>query len=97
VPAGTHPQDVRACAAGQLFLDRALAASPQFRLDGASAPYVAAICRRLDGLPLSIDLAAARIRDLDVMALTDSLQHRLGVLDQPSRAARPCMHVSLPG
>jgi predicted ATPase/DNA-binding CsgD family transcriptional regulator len=88
VPGGTDPADVRACAAGQLFLDRALAASPRFRLDESSAPHVAAICRRLDGLPLAIELAAAHVRSLDVMELAEGLLHRSGVLEQPARTGR---------
>lgn len=88
VPAGPHPEDVRASAAGQLFLDRALAASPRFRLDEVSAPQVAAICHRLDGLPLAIELAAARVRNLDVMELADGLKHLSGVLERPAGAGR---------
>jgi predicted ATPase/DNA-binding CsgD family transcriptional regulator len=88
VPTGTTPEDVRACAAGQLFLDRALAASPRFGLDEASAPYVAAICRRLDGLPLAIELGAARVRNLGVMELAEGLQYRLAALERPAGADR---------
>jgi predicted ATPase/DNA-binding CsgD family transcriptional regulator len=88
VPAGTSPEDVQGCAAGQLFLDRARAASPRFRLDEASAPHVATICRRLDGLPLGIELAAVRVRNLDVMELAEGLQHRLGTMERPPRADR---------
>src|SRR5262249_32689173 len=93
VPGGSEPEDVRAAPAGRLFLDRARAASPMFRLDQASAPHVATICARLDGLPLAIELAAARIRNLGVMELAEGLQHRLGVLDRPARAGR---HRSVP-
>jgi hypothetical protein len=87
-PDGTRPEDVRASASGLLFLDRAVAASPRFGLDDRSAPHIAAICRRLDGLPLAIELAAARVRSLDVMELADSLQRRPGVLEQPARTGR---------
>jgi predicted ATPase/DNA-binding CsgD family transcriptional regulator len=88
LPGGSEPGDVRAAPAGRLFLDRARAASPMFRLDHASAPYVAAICARLDGLPLAIELAAARMRNLGVMELAEGLRHRLGVLDRPHGPGR---------
>jgi predicted ATPase/DNA-binding CsgD family transcriptional regulator len=88
LPGGSEPEDVRAAPAGRLFLDRAQAASPMFRLDQASAPYIATICARLDGLPLAIELAAARMRNLGVMELAEGLRHRLGVLDRPPRPGR---------
>ena len=88
VPAGPSPQDVLASPAGQLFTDRALAASPGFRLDEASAPHIAAICGRLDGLPLAIELAAARVRNLDVMELAEGLMHWSGVLERPTGTGR---------
>ena len=77
VPSGPRPDDVRRSAAGLLFLDRARAAAPRFRLDEAAAPHVAAICRRLDGLPLAIELAAARLRSLDPAGLAGNLGHWL--------------------
>ena len=72
IPAGPRPQDVLACGAGRLFLDCALATSPRFRLDEAAA-HIAAICRRLDELPLATELAAARVRNFDVMELAAAL------------------------
>jgi DNA-binding CsgD family transcriptional regulator len=72
-PVGSGTGAVRESAAGRLFLDRARAASPQFHLGEAMAPHVADICRRLDGLPLAIELAATRVRTLDVATLADTL------------------------
>jgi predicted ATPase/DNA-binding CsgD family transcriptional regulator len=88
LPAGSHLEDVLASAAGQLFLDRARAASSRFRPDDTCAPHVAAICRRLDGLPLAIELAAARIRTLDVRELAEGLQDTIRLLEQPARGGR---------
>lgn len=87
-PAGSGPAAVRESAAGRLFLDRARAASPQFRLDEATAPHVADICRRLDGLPLAIELAATRVRTLDMATLADTLSGHLQLLQQTAGAGR---------
>ncbi|HLN66524.1 MAG TPA: LuxR C-terminal-related transcriptional regulator, partial [Streptosporangiaceae bacterium] len=87
-PAGSGPAAVEESAAGRLFLDRARAASPPFGLDEATAPHVADICRRLDGLPLAIELAAARVRTIDVASLADSLTGRLQLLEQAAGAGR---------
>ena len=87
-PAGSGPAEVQESGAGRLFLDRALAASPQFRLDQATAPLVAGLCRRLDGLPLAIELAATRVRTLDLATLADSLTRHLQLLERPTGAGR---------
>ena len=74
----------------RLFVDRARSSRPSFRLDASNAGAVADICRRLDGLPLAIELAAVRIRHLTPDSLRLRLEHRLEVLtggahDLPAR------------
>ena len=87
-PAGPEPAAVMGSAAGRLFLERARAASPGFGLDEAAAAHVAGICRRLDGLPLAIELAASRVRTLDLATLAESLTRHLRLLERPAGAAR---------
>lgn len=74
----------------RLFVERASQAVPGFALDPGSAPLVAAICSRLDGLPLAIELAAARLRLFTVAQLLERLEQNLTLLtggsaDAPSR------------
>lgn len=73
----------------RLFLDRATSADPGFRLSVENAPVVADICRRLDGLPLAIELAAARVNSLGVERISRRLDNRFGLLAAESRAALP--------
>ncbi|MFE7275435.1 ATP-binding protein [Streptomyces sp. NPDC057623] len=72
-----------------LFADRAAAVVPGFRLTAANRGAVARLCRRLDGLPLAIELAAVRMRVLDVGQLLDRLDDRYRLLTGGSPAALP--------
>jgi non-specific serine/threonine protein kinase len=67
-------------AAIQLFAARARSIQPSFSLSATTAPIVADICRRLDGLPLAIEIAAARLTHLSLPALHERLQQRLPLL-----------------
>jgi non-specific serine/threonine protein kinase len=64
----------------RLFVDRAQLASPDFALCGANAAAVAEICRRLDGIPLAIELAAARVRMLSTEQIRARLDDRFRLL-----------------
>jgi len=69
----------------RLFVDRARAAAPDFALTPASAPVVAAICRRLDGLPLALEVAAPWVKLLTPAGLLEQLERRTGLLMEGSR------------
>ena len=84
------PEAVWQSPAARLFVERAQAANPAFRLTGETAASVAAICDRLDGLPLALELAAARISLLPPAALLARLDRALpllvgGARDLPER------------
>jgi predicted ATPase/DNA-binding CsgD family transcriptional regulator len=70
-----------------LFADRARRADPRFTLDGGSGPAVARLVRRLDGMPLAIELAAARVEALGVAGLADRLDDRFALLAGGDRLA----------
>ncbi|GII91568.1 BTAD domain-containing putative transcriptional regulator [Sinosporangium siamense] len=74
-----HPAAVR------LFAMRAAAGAPGFILDAHTTPIVEAICRRLDGLPLALELAATRVRSLGVHGLSARLDDRFRLLDTGHR------------
>ena len=90
-PAGEPPvEDVAASEAVQFFLERVRASSPSFELTKDNAPAVVEICHRLDGLPLALELAAARVKLLTPQALLKRLDDRFrlltgGARDLPSR------------
>jgi predicted ATPase/DNA-binding CsgD family transcriptional regulator len=73
----------------RLFVERAAAASGSFELTAANQVAVAELCRRLDGLPLAIELAAVRTRVLSTEQILDRLADRFALLTGGSRAALP--------
>jgi len=73
----------------RLFVDRATAALPAFVLTETNAPAVAQICQRLDGIPLALELAAARVKALSVEHIVARLNDRFRLLTSGSRAALP--------
>jgi predicted ATPase/DNA-binding SARP family transcriptional activator len=90
LPGRDELDDVADSPAVKLFVERAQALRPEFELSGANAAAVAGICRRLDGLPLAIELAAARLPLFPPAALLGRLDERLKLLtsggrDQPER------------
>jgi predicted ATPase len=80
---------VRTNEAVMLFTQRAAAASGSFELTNSNRPAVVEVCRRLDGLPLAIELAAVRTRVLTVEQIRDRLNDRFGLLTAGGRAALP--------
>ena len=73
----------------QLFVERAAASLDEFELSNADAPIVADICRKLDGIPLAIEFAAARVEAFGVRGLATRLDERLRLLTSGLRAAAP--------
>jgi len=72
-----------------LFVDRAAAAQPAFQATNRNAPAISEICRRLDGIPLAIELAAARVRALSVENIAARLDDRFRLLTSGNRTALP--------
>jgi predicted ATPase/class 3 adenylate cyclase len=73
----------------RLFIERAVAARGDFQVTSATAPALAEVCWRLDGIPLAIELAAARVRVLGLEQLARRLDDRFRLLTGGSRTARP--------
>ncbi len=76
-------------AAAELFVDRARAVQPGFYSDGQAGEVIADVCRRLDGLPLAIELAAARLRALPLATLSERLDDRFRLLTGGARTTLP--------
>lgn len=86
-PPGASHGALRESGAVRLFTVRAAAAAPGFTVDEDNAAAVAAVCRRLDGLPLALELAATRMRMFGAAELADRLDDRFPVLAGGRRAA----------
>ena len=81
--------DVEGSEAVELFVARARARDTTFALDDAIAPMVASVCRRLDGIPLAIELAAARLSSMSLVDMSRRLDQRFRLLTGGSRNALP--------
>lgn len=89
LPCDDTGADVAVSDAVRLFVERAAQVKPAFRLTDDNAPAVVGICRGLDGIPLAIELAAARIRAFSVEQIAVGLADRFRFLDTGPRTAAP--------
>ena len=87
LPDPDNPADPDGSEAVALFADRARRADASFALDGETAPMVARLVARLDGMPLAIELAAARVEALGVAQLVDRIDDRFTLLEAGDRLA----------
>ena len=83
------PESLSRSESARLYTERAQLAQPRFVVTEKNAPAVASVCHRLDGIPLAIELAAARMRSMSVDEIDSHLDRRLMLLTGGSRAARP--------
>ncbi|HVT71032.1 MAG TPA: AAA family ATPase, partial [Trebonia sp.] len=88
-PMAVSTPDGSAGEAVRLFADRAATSAPGFALTPGNAAAVAAVCESLDGIPLAIELAAARVRALSVEQIRMRVADRFGLLTTGGRAATP--------
>jgi len=82
-------EEAMAYSAIELFVERASACRDSFTLSDEDAGHVSSICRSLDGIPLAIELAAARVDKLNVRSLAELLPQRLQILGPGKRTAKP--------
>jgi predicted ATPase/class 3 adenylate cyclase/DNA-binding CsgD family transcriptional regulator len=82
-------ESLRSFDAVQLFIDRATSARPNFVVDASTAPLIADVCARLDGIPLAIELAAARVRVMTLEQVASGLSDRFRLLGTGVRTAMP--------
>jgi len=97
-PANAHDLEaLLASDAVRLFIDRARLAAPQFELDASNATAVGEICRRLDGIPLAIELAAARVKLLSAEQIRARLNDRFRLLTGTTRmlSRQQTLHAAL--
>ncbi len=83
------PGSLNRCESVRLFVERATAAQSTFALTETNAPAMAQVCHRLDGIPLALELAAARVRSLSVEEINHRLDNRFRLLTGGSRTALP--------
>ncbi|MGW6207622.1 BTAD domain-containing putative transcriptional regulator [Streptomyces sp. NPDC055089] len=90
VPTGSpEPDEAAQSPAVRLFVDRATGVRPDFTLDASSLDAVVEVCRRLDGMPLALELAAAKLRSMSVEQIARRLDDRFRLLASGSRTALP--------
>ena len=91
LPAGEAEavDDIAAADAVRLFVDRARSQDSGFALDESSARLVASVCRRLDGIPLALELAAGRLSSMSIEQVSERLDQRFRLLTGGSRGAMP--------
>ena len=86
-PVGAGVEELRAAASSRLFSERTVAVSPEFELTIENAADVATLCRRLDGIPLAIELAASNLRSMTTREIVESLGDRLSLGGRPRDVA----------
>jgi predicted ATPase/class 3 adenylate cyclase len=86
---GPTPEDLMKFEAVRLFVERALAAVPDFTVTDRNAGPIESVCRQLDGIPLALEMAAARVRALSVDQIATRLDDRFRLLTRGNRLALP--------
>ncbi|MFZ1459329.1 MAG: tetratricopeptide repeat protein [Ignavibacteria bacterium] len=89
ISANNTPGQLTQYEAVRLFIERALAVNPDFRVNNENAPALAQICSQLDGIPLAIELAAVRIKMLSLNNIFERLENRFKLLTGGKRTALP--------